>query len=64
MVTKKFESEIADLLDKAQELFPDVKIGSYPVTGNAGHRVRLVLRSRSREYLDGAMKHLKGRIEG
>jgi len=64
MVTKKFESEIADLLDKAQELFPDVKIGSYPVTGNAGHRVRLVLRSRSREHLDDAMKHLKGRIEG
>ena len=64
MVTKKFESEIADFLGETQEKYPEVKIGSYPVMGNAGHRVRLVLRSRSPEYLDGAMNHLRGRIDG
>lgn len=64
LLTERFESEIADVLSEAQGLYPEVKIGSYPVKGDAGHRVRLVLRSRSPHYLDGAMNHLKGRIEG
>jgi molybdenum cofactor synthesis domain-containing protein len=64
MVTKSFESEIADFLRETQEKYPEVKIGSYPVMGNAGHRVRLVLRSKSQEYLTGAMNHLRGRIDG
>ncbi|TNF45199.1 competence/damage-inducible protein A [bacterium] len=64
MVTKRFESEIADFLGETQEKYPEVKIGSYPVMGKAGHRVRLVLRSRSQVYLDGAIEYLRGRIDG
>jgi molybdopterin-biosynthesis enzyme MoeA-like protein len=64
MLTKRFESEIAEFLSETQEKFSEVKIGSYPVMGDVGHRVRLILRSRSQEYLDEAMNHLRGRIDG
>ena len=64
MTTNRFESQIAGLLDETQNKFPNVKIGSYPVMGNAGHRVRLVLRSRSPEDLEEAVNHLKGRLDG
>lgn len=56
--TSRYESEIADLLERAQELYPEVRIGSYPIMMEGGFRVKLVLRSHDREQLDRAAAYI------
>ena len=61
--TTRFESEIAPLLEEAQGMFPEVKIGSYPRMVGGGFRVRLVLRSRNDQMLKRAEEFIQGRID-
>lgn len=63
LFTDRYESEIAGILATAQDKFPRVKIGSYPIMDRSNNfRVRLVLRSRSRQALDEAIKFLETKI--
>ncbi|UCF30181.1 MAG: competence/damage-inducible protein A [bacterium] len=63
LLTECYESQIAEMLEEAQGLFPDVKIGSYPELGKDHYRVRLVLRSGNEEILDTALTYLRRRLE-
>ena len=63
LFTTHFESEIAGVLEGIQGDYPAVKIGSYPITGGGEYRVRLVLRSRSREKLQQAFDAVRRGIE-
>ena len=63
ILTMKYESEIAGILTEAQEAYPDVKIGSYPVMNASDHKVRVVLRSREEKSLNIAEEYLKERIQ-
>ncbi len=60
LVTRRWESEIADPLAEAARRFPSVKMGSYPVRHQEGWRVRIVLRSRRPEELEEAVEVVKG----
>ncbi len=63
LFTDRYESEIAGILAAAQDKFPEVKIGSYPIMDRSNNfRVRLVLRSRSGQVLDEARKYLEARV--
>jgi molybdopterin-biosynthesis enzyme MoeA-like protein len=52
------ESEFADLMEQASELFPTVEIGSYPTMGKRAWRCALVLKSHDGEQLDRAWRWL------
>lgn len=56
------ESEIASCVAEIQAGNPGVRIGSYPVTRESDHRVKLVIRSRDFEALEEAEKQLRARI--
>jgi molybdenum cofactor synthesis domain-containing protein len=56
------ESEIAHHLEAVQEMYPGVKVGSYPQMEATDHRVKIVLRSRDADSLREAKKILLERI--
>ena len=56
------ESEIAHHLEAIQEMYPVVKVGSYPQMEATDHRVKIVLRSRVLDSLREAKKTLLERI--
>jgi len=60
--TIRYESEIAALLEEAQDRYPVVKIGSYPIMNGNLRRVRLVLRSIDADDLNDARSFLLKRI--
>lgn len=55
----RLESEIADLLIQALELFPSIKIGSYPSLGDNGFTVKIVVESKDQELTERAAEHLR-----
>ncbi|MCJ7499000.1 molybdopterin-binding protein [bacterium] len=57
------ESEIAHHLEAVQEMYPAVKVGSYPQMEATDHRVKIVLRSRDADSLREAVRMLLKRIE-
>jgi len=63
VLTMLKESDIAHHLEAAQEMYPSVKIGSYPQMEVVDHRVKIVLRSRDEGSLRQARSMLQKRIE-
>jgi molybdopterin-biosynthesis enzyme MoeA-like protein len=59
-----YESEIARRVEEVQMAHPGVRIGSYPVTHNSDHRVKVVVRSRDPEALEEAERQLRASIPG
>jgi molybdenum cofactor synthesis domain-containing protein len=56
------EGQIADVLNKTLDTFPELMLGSYPALWNKDYKVRLTLESRSESYLDTAFSHLQARL--
>jgi len=54
-----YESEVAEELRRVQDAFPDVRIGSYPRTGEEAHRVLLTFESRDSERVALAFDALR-----
>ena len=51
ILTAHRESDLASHLDEINSSSPGVEIGSYPISREGKHRVRLVLKSRDRNNL-------------
>ncbi len=52
------ETEIADLLHRTLDAFPELLLGSYPKLNNPEYKVRLTLESKDSEYLNRALGKL------
>jgi molybdenum cofactor synthesis domain-containing protein len=64
VTTKRFESEIAQLLEELAGLYPDLAIGSYPKKDDGGYYVLLVLKSKDEKELEAAFAWLTERLPG
>ena len=58
----RYESDIASDLNALLEEYPDLMLGSYPRIGEQGYRVMLTLESRNGEYLERAVRTLRGKL--
>jgi molybdenum cofactor synthesis domain-containing protein len=56
------EWTLAPLLDATVAAYPRVEIGSYPVMGNPGYRIRVTLEATEAEQVRQAVQDLLGRI--
>lgn len=64
LTTRRFESEIAHLLEELDVRAPDVSIGSYPKKDDDGYYVQVVLKSKDEESLHSAFTWLSERLSG
>lgn len=56
------EEEIADSLSGVLGKYPQLLLGSYPVSNQSEFKVILTLESKDSEYLEGAFTHLLGQL--
>lgn len=59
----RLESQIADILLQTLDLFPTVKIGSYPKWDKEGYSVKIVVESKEKEPVEKAAEHLRRALE-
>lgn len=64
LITSRWESEIAALLEELAARAPGVAIGSYPKSDGSRHWVEIVLKSRDAPGLDAAAAWLAERLPG
>jgi len=64
LVTRRYESEIAHLLEELAARHPRLRIGSYPKKDDGGYYVLLVLKSKDEEDLLAAHAWLAERLPG
>ncbi|MEL7543390.1 MAG: molybdopterin-binding protein [Pseudomonadota bacterium] len=57
------ESEISDLLGKAQETWPDVSMGSYPFFEDGSYGTQMVFRSTDAAQLDVVTAHVRQALD-
>ena len=55
---KAYESDIAGSLHRIVAIYPNVAIGSYPITGNAEYSVIVTVESRDKRSVDKAIEEL------
>jgi molybdenum cofactor synthesis domain-containing protein len=59
ILSHRRESEIAELLSVTLDMFPSIKIGSYPKWDEEGYRVKVVVESKEEESVKRAAEHLR-----
>jgi molybdenum cofactor synthesis domain-containing protein len=62
LTTRRYESEIAGLLEELDEKFEGIRIGSYPKKDDEGYYVLIVLKSKNAELLAAAGDWLAERL--
>jgi len=59
----EMESNIAHILQEAERVFQDVKIGSYPKIGKDAARVKVTMESKEKEQADKTLEYIKRRLD-